>query len=156
MLSGLLERYQCAACRYCCVFDRSDFWETPSLLEPTAKAILAANPTVSLVGDSRGYSLATENLTDGLYPCPALTPSGCGLPSELKPFECSIWPFRVMWYEGTLVLAVCNDCEGLREVPTETVDAFANARVRDLAFTYASKHPNAVKEYHPNYRIVSA
>ncbi len=154
MLSGLLEKHQCADCRYCCVFDRLDFWEMPSLLEPTAKAILNMNADVSLNRQGSVYTFDDKNLTEELYPCPALTDKGCGLPSELKPFECSIWPFRVMEYCGDMVLAVCTDCESLKDVSVQVVDNFANSKVRAVAFDYAKKYPQMVKPYHGNYRIV--
>jgi hypothetical protein len=59
-----------------------------------------------------------------------------------------------MSLDGSLVLAVCTDCKALEGVPTATVDAFAEARVRGIAFEYAERYPHTVKPYHGNYRIV--
>lgn len=154
MLSGLLEKQQCAECRFCCVFDGEDFWEMPSLSKATADSILEVKPETKLEEVDGDYTFSTDNLTLETYPCPALTSTGCSLPNELKPFECSIWPFRVMELDGELVLAVCNDCKGLEGLPEIIVDIFGNANVRRVAFNYAKEHPQIVKPYHTNYRVI--
>jgi hypothetical protein len=56
---------------------------------------------------------------------------------------------------GSIVLAVCTDCDGLKDVPVRVVDSFANSKVRAVAFDYAKKYPQMVKPYHDNYRIVA-
>lgn len=154
MLSGLLEKHQCAECRFCCIFDKHDFWEMPSLLESTAKEIFKINPNTILnrVGDV--YTFDSKNIAEELYPCPALTDMGCGLSNEYKPFECSIWPFRVMNLNGELVLAICIDCLSLKDIPNNVVDSFANKNIRKIALKYAEKYPEMVKPYHDNYRII--
>jgi hypothetical protein len=154
MLSGLLEKQQCAECRFCCVFDKEDFWEMPTLSKATAERILEVKPETKLEESQGEYVFSKSNLTAETYPCPALTDTGCSLSNELKPFECSIWPFRVMLVDGELALTVCKDCNGLEGIPEIIVDIFGNANVRPLAFKYAKEHPQIVKPYHTNYRII--
>lgn len=154
MLSGLLEKHQCAECRFCCVFDKEDFWEMPSLLETTAQYILSFEPSTILNRDDKIFTFDVKNITEELYPCPALTDKGCNLPNEFKPFECSIWPFRVMQLKDNLVLAICKDCSALKNIDNQIIDDFANSKVRKLAFDYVKKYPQIVKPYHENYRVV--
>lgn len=155
MLSGLLEKHTCAECKYCCVFDKEDFWETPCLLPDTAKAILNVEPNTILNQVDGVYLFDRANVTNELYSCPALSNTGCTLDSSLKPFECSIWPFRVMLYNNDLVLAISTDCEGLKNVSNKVIDDFANTHIRSIAFEYAKRYPQSVKIYHNNYRIIS-
>jgi hypothetical protein len=126
----------------------------PSLLEGTANKILKLHPKVALNRSGEVYQFDISNLTDELYPCPALSERGCTLPEEYKPFECSIWPFRVMNLDGQVVLGVCTDCTGLKDVPSQTVDDFANLHIRDIAMSYAEKYPQIVKPYTSGYRVI--
>lgn len=155
MLSGLLEKTQCAECRFCCVFDKEDFWEMPSLLPSTAKEILKINPKVVLRHYNGSYLFDISNIINNLYHCPALSENGCSLDDNLKPFECSIWPFRVMDFKGEIVLTICKDCEGLKGTSQKIIDDFANSKVRKVALDYVKKYPQAIKPYHENYRIIS-
>ena len=154
MLSGLLEKHQCAECRFCCVFDKDDFWEMPSLLPDTAEKIKSFKPKTLLNSCDKVFMFDVKNIEGELYPCPALTSNGCGLSSDLKPFECSIWPIRLMKFKGDIVLTVCKDCSALKDIDTQTIDDFANSKVRVLALNYAKKYPSIVKSFHENYRII--
>lgn len=154
MLTGLLEKNQCAECRFCCVFDISDFWEMPTLLKNTAKQILTYNPNTILKQVEDCYTFDISNITSELYPCPALSSQGCKLSKTDKPFECSIWPFRVMSLNDNLVLTICTDCSALKDVSTSIIDTFANDNIRNIAMDYAKKYPQIVKPYHENYRII--
>ncbi len=123
MLSSILAKSSCAACKFCCSFRRTSLWETPvfpaadlpklQALNPDAKfrpagpgAENAGNPTITnnppAGPDATSYTfdLRSSYRTDDPAeeaPCPFLDPArGCTLPQDLKPFECKIWPLRAV------------------------------------------------------------
>ena len=114
MLSSILKKSDCAECRFCCSFRRQSLWETPifdqatveklRVLYPTAKFRPAGN-AASVTSAGTPASSFTFDISDQYKtndpeeeaPCPFLEANrGCILPPELKPFDCSIWPFRAV------------------------------------------------------------
>ena len=114
MLSSILKKSDCAECRFCCSFRRQSLWETPifdqatveklRVLYPTAK-FRPAGKAASVTSAGTPASSFTFDISDQYKtndpeeeaPCPFLEASrGCILPPELKPFDCSIWPFRAV------------------------------------------------------------
>lgn len=101
MLTHLLRAQDCAACRLCCHFQRSSAWETPAI-EPELVALYRElNPPPPLMERADGsITFALRFPPDDASaeaPCPMLdASSGCTLPREQRPFECRLWPLRLM------------------------------------------------------------
>ena len=121
MLSKILSKTSCAACKFCCSFRRQSLWETPLFPPEVAEKLSRENEYVVVgeftpVQDARdtrdareaqnAYRLVLENnyRTDAPeeeVPCTFLNPQkGCILNGEDKPFDCSIWPLRIMNKDG--------------------------------------------------------
>ena len=121
MLSKILSKTSCAACKFCCSFRRQSLWETP-LFPPEVAEKLSRENEYGVVGEftpvqdaretrdareaQNAYRLVLENnyRTDAPeeeVPCTFLNPQkGCILNGEDKPFDCSIWPLRIMNKDG--------------------------------------------------------
>ena len=78
------------------MFNKYDLWETPVLEESLKDKASEKFPDTAFVQKGDGWLFRMEESEDGLYYCPMLDPkSGCMLGDD-KPFDCRIWPYRVI------------------------------------------------------------
>ena len=159
MLSSILAKSACAACKFCCSFRRTSLWETPIFpaadlakmqdLNPQAKFRPAGSSGKSYTFDLTG-SYQTQD-PDEEAPCPFLDPNhGCTLPSDLKPFECKIWPLRaVRQPDASLAVALTPTCPAINKVPEEKVRDLAASGLGQQILDYAADHPDIIKEVTP-------
>ena len=158
MLKKILSPETCAACRLCCRFDASDIWELPVLPPETVQAVQKLKPETEFMPMGTECTFAAPPLEgDALYTCPMLTESGCGLSPEDKPFDCKIWPFRVMQQpDGTHVIAVCELCKGIGELSDEQLRAFLEEGLGEQCLAYAERHPSHIKPLKEGYHPIPA
>ena len=151
MLKEILSGKDCAECRVCCIFDRSDCWEVP-LVEPALAAYISENyPDVKLKKVGNCSVFDSEFDEKGLTTCPMLSETGCRL-GDKKPFDCRIWPFRVMRKDGLLMLTLSPVCGTVSRLPVEQVSAFA-AKIADTIYKAAENNPEMIKDYIEGYPI---
>lgn len=154
MLKEILNKSTCAECRMCCIFDRYDIWETPLFDEETKNKVLAFNSDAEFVKVGSKYMLNAGKLADGdLFTCPALTENGCILGDE-KPFDCKIYPFRVMEKDGKRVIAVSTLCESVYGQNHNKLKEFLENGFAKKIFAYADENPETVKPYYDNYTVI--
>ena len=177
MLSSILAKSSCAACKFCCSFRRTSLWETPifpaadlpklQALNPDAKfrpagpgAENAENPTITNNppagpgATSYTFDLRSSYRTDDPAeeaPCPFLDPKrGCTLPLELKPFECKIWPLRAVHrQDNSIAVALTPTCPAINRQPLDRVRDIAASGLGQQILDYAEKHPDIIKELTP-------
>lgn len=154
MLKGLLSPDSCAQCRLCCVFDRYDVWETPVFTPELRERILAARPETEFIARDGGYMLRVREFdSEGLFSCPALTPTGCMLGDD-KPFDCRIWPYRIMEVGGRRAVTIASICEELYRRPLSELVGFLKKGLAEEIFRYADAHPEIVKPYYEGYPVL--
>lgn len=154
MIKKILNGKTCAECRLCCGFDRYDIWETPLFEEETMKAVKEKVPSAEFAKRGNGYVLNAGMLTDGdLFLCPALTETGCML-GTAKPFDCSIWPFRIMSLDGVRVIAVSSLCNAVYDLPHDSLREFLLEGLAAEIFSYADRYPEAVHTFCDNYAVL--
>ena len=154
MLSSILKKSDCAVCKFCCSFRRQSLWETPIFSKEIAEKLKSLFPEARFrpVGKSSMTidlsMLYKTNNSDEEVPCPFLdTKNGCSLPPELKPFDCSIWPFRaVRTKENTIEVALTPTCPAINKVPLEKIKALLDSGLRQKIIDYAANHPDIIKE----------
>lgn len=178
MLSSILKKSDCAECRFCCSFRRQSLWETPifeqatveklRVLYPTAKFRPAGN-TASVTSAGTSASSFTFDISDQYKtndpeeeaPCPFLEASrGCILPPELKPFDCSIWPFRAVRVpeatpgagaataKGHLAVALTPTCPAINKVPrSQITELLHQGGLAKKILDHAKDHPDIIKDY---------
>ncbi len=155
MLTEILSREECAKCRICCCFDSYDIWEAPVVSKELADVIVKEHkPDLEFVpkGDSFVMKMDREENED-LYYCSVLDHSkGCLLGTG-KPFDCSIWPLRVMRFEGKRVIALSPVCPVVIKKPVSEVVALAK-KLQSKIFSEADKNPDLVKNYEVGYVIL--
>ena len=151
MLKEILSGKDCASCRVCCIFDRTDCWEVP-LVEPALAEHISENyPEVKLKKVGRCSVFDSEFDEKGLTVCPMLTETGCKL-GDRKPFDCRIWPFRVMRKDGLLLLTLSPVCGTVSKLPVEQVSGFA-AKIADTIYNAAENNPEMIKDYIEGYPV---
>lgn len=164
MLTGILSRETCAKCRFCCIFDQEDMWEAPIMTpEYVAQEITPLGLSCSEApteyrnerfGHLPAYVLDMTADNEGLYTCPSLTATGCGL-KERKPLDCRFWPFRVMVLEDYWVLTLSSGCSELFSRPLSEIMAFADKEFQEKIFAAAAEAPQSLRPYPADMLILA-
>lgn len=158
MLTHLFTPQECAQCKLCCNFRRCSAWETPALEPELATRLDAAGvPLETRADGSRSFRLHfCSSDPDEAANCPMLDPhAGCTLPREQRPFECRIWPLRIMRTEsGEQVLGLYTGCPALTERVRCRLIAEATGALRPRLLEYAQQHPASVRPVDPAYTII--
>ncbi len=88
------------------------------------------------------------------FPCPMLNPdSGCLL-GEDKPFDCQIFPFRMMQIQNQTVIAVSPLCDAVMQYSMKALLEFVKSELAETLFAYADRHPDVVHVYDPFYPVL--
>ncbi len=175
MLSKILSKSSCAACKFCCSFRRQSLWETP-LFPPEVAEKLSRENEYGVVGEftpiqdacgirnAREAQNACRLVLENNYrtddpeeevSCTFLDPQkGCILNGVDKPFDCSIWPLRIMNKDGKLVIALTPTCSAIGAVPSQALVELVQNGLGEKIFEYAKTHPYIVKEYKEGFPII--
>ena len=155
MLKNILKSSDCASCRICCIFDKYDIWETPVLDQELKNRVSERFPELSFVRKGEGWLFRMTESEDELYYCPALDPkSGCILGDD-KPFDCKIWPYRIMSLGGRRVISMASICPTMYAKPlSELCAELEKNGLAETIFAFADSHPDIVKPYEEGYPIL--
>lgn len=152
MLKKILSSETCKNCRVCCVFDRDDVWEIPLVSEEIYKDIIKERPELKLINRGKtSYVFDMEFKEDGLTYCPALSETGCTL-GKNKPFDCRIWPFRVMKKGDDPVITLSPVCEFINP-RDKNVQSLAE-ELAPIIFSEAERNPDIIKDYIEGYPVM--
>lgn len=155
MLKNILSGSDCASCRICCIFDKYDIWETP-MLDDTLKNLIAERfPEISFVKKGDGWIFRMEETDDELYYCPMLDQNtGCRLGDD-KPFDCKIWPYRIMSLGGKRVISMASICPTMYSKPLcDLCEELDRNGLAEKIFAQADIQPEIVKPYENGYPIL--
>ena len=167
MLSAVLSKKTCAGCKFCCSFRRQSLWETPLVSEQFIKRHASRSDGTKIayrITTDKNGTYASPDLT-GCYktsdseeeaPCPFLDASrGCTLPAEEKPFDCKIWPLRLMQKkDGTLCVCLTPTCPAINALPLERMKALVCDGVGAQIAEHAKTHPYIIKEYKEGFIVL--
>lgn len=154
MLSSILKKSDCASCKFCCSFRRQSLWETPLFSKEITQKLGEAFPEAKFrpVGKSSMTidlsMLYKTNNPDEEVPCPFLdSKNGCCLPPDLKPFDCSIWPFRaVQKNEEPVSVVLTPTCPAINKVSRDKIVELLDSGLREKILNYAKENPDIIKE----------
>lgn len=155
MLKNILSGESCAKCQLCCIFDKYDIWETPTVNDELAEKIKERFPEVEFIEKENGARILKCIPNGELFNCPLLDKkSGCKLSDE-KPFDCRIWPYRIMEFGGRRVISIASICPEMYKKPlSELVGELERNELAKKIFAEADKHPEMVKPYQKGYPIL--
>ena len=156
MLTKLLRRETCAACRQCCHFDSYDMWNTPILSAEVREKAQKLLPSAQFV--SKGECSCLFRIpaldADDRFACPLLDPDkGCMLGTE-KPFDCQIWPFCIMELHGRQMITLAPLCDAVNALPIGTLLRFLKEELGETIFAYAEQNPDVVRPYDALYPVL--
>lgn len=152
MLKKILTTETCAICRQCCRFERYDIWEMPVFSLENLKIILRADPDKQFIPKNDGFIYRADT-SGSPFDCPALAENGCMLGDD-KPFDCRIWPFRVMDIGGRRAITLSYLCEEMFSRSLDKLVEFLKSGIADEIFAYADEHPDIVKPYYEGYPVL--
>ena len=153
MLSKLLSKSDCASCRICCEFCNEDKWETPVVTDELKEYILEKFPEATFENYGGNRIMGVRQEDNDLFACLMLDrEKGCRL-GDNKPFDCRIWPFRLMNFCGRLVITVSPVCPTMSGKPLSELQKLAY-ELAPTIYGEAEKHPEIVKDYIENYPIL--
>lgn len=157
MLSKILSKEDCASCKFCCSFRRKSLWESPLFpledLEQVKK--LFPDFKVKFTGNNSFTFDISDNYksrdSEEEAACPFLDPNkGCSLPSHLKPFDCKIWPLRIVRHKNDsdkYSPALTPTCPSINKLPFSQIQTFVKEELEQVLMDYAGKHPDIIKDY---------
>lgn len=164
MLSKILSKKECASCRFCCSFRRQSLWEVPVFTSENINAVKIYHRELSdnLISFSEGgityakYDLRNSYKTNDPNEevlCPFLDPiKGCVLSDEEKPWDCKIWPFRVVKNDSDeIFVALTPTCPGINKLDKSEIESFADASFNDSLLAYAKEHPYLIKDFRDGF-----
>lgn len=159
MLKKVLSLETCAECRNCCVFYEESRWETPIVSkEKAGKIIEKLNDRSSVIPVKNSYTLASvkreADIAKGVepYKCVALNEeSGCSLSADEKPFDCSLWPVRIMEKETKVYIMLAKGCKTVDSVFVEKVKKLLMEGLKAQILIEVRKNPDIIKSYSDNY-----
>ena len=158
MLKDVLSPADCAKCGFCCSFRRQSLGLTPLFAKETVEEIRRLHPEArfrTLPNGAVTIDIGDQYRTDDSEEealCP-FNRKGCVLPAHLKPFDCELWPFRLMKSGDGFVLALVPTCPWIERKDVEKLKATAAAVFRK-AVEYAKEHPEIAIEYGADYEVV--
>ena len=155
MFKGLLTKEDCAECQLCCKFDSYDLWQTPVIYPSLASRILQEySPLCRFIKRDDHFLMKMQREPDmDLYYCNLLDrEKGCIMGDD-KPFDCEIFPFRVMELMGRKVLTLSPACPVVNSKKFDDVCTAADKAAGEI-FEFASSHPEVVKPYLDDHPIL--
>lgn len=163
MLSKVLKRAACAECRFCCSFRRQSLWETPLFpMETVEKLEREGYRFINCTeGDARYGRMDLEGSyctkdPEEEVPCSFLdAKQGCILSDEDKPFDCKIWPLRIMRkLSGELVIALTPTCPEINRRSLKDMEDLVRSGLGEKIYAYATEHPFIIKEYREGFPVL--
>ena len=155
MNAALLTKDDCAKCRLCCKFDSYDLWQTPVIYHSLASRILQEySPQLRFVKRDKYFLMKMDKEPDiDLYYCPLLDRERGCIMGESKPFDCEIFPLRVMELSGRKVLTLSPACPVVNAKRFDDVCIYAKDKAPEI-FAFADEHPEVVKPYLDDHPIL--
>ncbi|MDR0946657.1 MAG: hypothetical protein LBM87_02770 [Ruminococcus sp.] len=166
LLNDLLTGKDCAECRLCCWFTKYDLWETPVLTDNLREYITDNYPGVRMTKRPNGEPgslfimeetsefVVFEDEEITRYNCPMLTENGCIL-GDNKPFECAIWPYRIMHKNGVYFISLSTLCKPILDNSMKSLlSKLTTGGLKQQIVEYARENPCIIKEYKDGYPIL--
>lgn len=154
MLKTLLDGKTCAECRNCCVFLEKSVWETPRMTGLHKQLALDLNLPARFI-DKGSHCYMNYDYSSGnrLAACAFLDMnSGCTLTEEQKPFDCKLWPVRVMMCGDEVYITLYRNCPAFSDdKKLRQLDELLDESLAKIIKNEAEKNPDIIKPYSDGY-----
>ncbi|MDR0991671.1 MAG: hypothetical protein LBL87_02080 [Ruminococcus sp.] len=155
LTGGLLTADDCAKCKLCCWFSNYEIWETPAIDDTLRDEIKKQYPETGFISKD-GYSLfvlVPKKDKPEYFDCPMLTDCGCKL-GDQKPFECAVWPFRIMNMDGRYIISVSALCKPMMKNSLEAMLRTLEGGLEERMKNFTRENPSMIKNYSDGYPII--
>jgi Fe-S-cluster containining protein len=150
----LLTPDDCAKCRLCCYFSQYEIWETPAIDDELKRYVNEKFPDVRFINSENcSYFALVKRDNTEFFNCPVLTQTGCTLGKD-KPFECAVWPFRIMRFDDKFVISVSALCKPMMRNSLEDILKTLENGLENALISHAGKNPFMIKNYTDGYPIL--
>lgn len=154
MLKEIFTPAECAKCRLCCNFHRESVWESPFLVEDLALELKDQGIPVELRSRG-GWSFVYQFSDNEAVDCPLLDPDrGCRFSEKDKPFECRIWPLRIMEMNGSTVIGKYRNCPAIQGSRGEQINRLVHDRLLQILLDFIAKYPAARRPFSTEYEVI--
>ncbi len=165
MLSAILKSSDCAACKFCCSFRRTSLWETPVFTQENIEAVNNDKRYRDVLVNKEydGMLYAQYDISDSYTTndpkeeavCPFLdVHKGCTLNDREKPWDCKIWPLRVVKKpDGSVDVVLTPTCPSINKLDIKVIKDFLTDELRQSLIDYAVAHPYLIKEFREGFFI---
>ena len=158
MLSEIMSKDFCAKCKFCCSFRRCSLWETPLFPPEVAHKYMDTGYDFEVNESFARMILIDKYKTEDEEEeamCHFLNPnSGCTLDDNEKPFDCKIWPLRVMKKEEQYVITLSQSCPQAIELGVAAYKKILDNGLKDVIHEYALSNIYIIKPYIEGYPIL--
>jgi len=161
MIKRILAKETCKQCKFCCSFRKMSLWEVPLFSEEQKKNLeqnyqnILFKEVEEKVFTLNLYPFYKENTMQEEASCFFLDcQKGCILKEEEKPFDCKIWPFRLMKKGESLVIALTPTCPAINSLNLDELKIFVREELATLIFEYGKNNPFIIKEYREDFPII--
>ena len=160
LLAPILSSAQCAKCRFCCSFAAFEAWEAPLFTSESVRHLTDVYGPFPVKKSGSVYTLDfsayyASHGQKAYAPCPFLDgTSGCILSDSDKPFDCKIWPLRIMHKGSSTVIALTPTCPEINALPIENVRRFAAGGTGDLIYAESRRMPDMIKQYREGFPVL--
>ena len=149
---------ECAKCRFCCSFRRCSLWETPLIDSELLEKLRRNYPEAKFKTLNGAVTVKLDDLYRTDDPeeealCWFNKGKGCVLGDD-EPFECKVWPLRVMRKDSRLVIAFSEGCHIFSAKSLDEIREIVDEELSEKMLEYAKKFPAYVKDYRENYRVI--
>lgn len=190
LLLPILTPDQCSGCKFCCSFAEFESWETPLFFSSEIKSLRQkfGDFPIKKVGSSYTLDFSDFYKTHdkkAYAPCPFLNSmTGCQLNDDEKPFDCKIWPLRIMRVQlvkdmgtddnavntrvscqnmgtvlGTdstkIVLALTPTCPEINKIKLAKIKSFVKeSGLVEMIWGKAALMPEMIKDYREGFPVL--
>jgi Fe-S-cluster containining protein len=151
MLKSILSKQTCKECGLCCNYSKESLWESPCISKELAARLTKGNMALD-IGQTGAQTFHNISKEGSKAVCPMFREHiGCILPDDEKPFECRIWPVRVMLLHGAAVITLYKDCPGIQGHKREELEILLDAGLKQVIAAYIGTHPECIRPYNSMY-----
>ncbi len=160
MLSKILSKETCRECKFCCRFKKESLWETPLFSFSQKENLKNKYPSSVFKNINDVFTIDLDSSYQTKNSCEQAScfflnsKNGCILNKNEKPFDCSIWPFRLMQTEKNLVIALTPTCPAINKISLDEIKKFVIEDLAKKIFDYGKMHSFIIKKYRKDFPII--
>ncbi|MCR4790902.1 MAG: hypothetical protein K5839_07485 [Treponemataceae bacterium] len=160
MLTKILSKESCACCKFCCSFRKSSLWETPTFTRSEKEKLESKYECIFKPLKDEIFTLNLSDVYCTSNPqeeaaCFFLDKNkGCQLNDDEKPFDCKIWPFRVMEEKNSIFVTIAKTCPSIQKINDDVIFNFYKNELKALILKRLEENKGMIHPMNANYKKI--